>query len=105
MLVWLDGKGPSEVTNFTIDWTIRLNGDTIETSSWTIIGCDPGGPQESPVTLVIQSTPAPSYFGNITEVWLSGGTAGCTYILRNSITTLGGSTPLTEEVELPMRNR
>lgn len=104
MLVWMDGKGPEEDADFGIDWTDRLNGDAIISSSWQIIGTDPATP-EDPVTLQIAATPAPSFAATSTKLWLSGGTLGITYILQNSITTQGGDQPLTEMAELPMRNR
>lgn len=104
MLVWLDGKGPLEDASFDVDWTVRLNGDTIQSSSWAIIGTDPATP-ESPVQLQIASSPAPSDTPTQTQVWLTGGTLGITYVLQNTITTAAGEDPLTEMIELPMRNR
>jgi len=104
MLVWMDGKGPNENIDFDIDWTTRLNGDTIISSIWTIVGTDPATP-ESPVTLEISSNPGPSYTGTATKVWLSGGTLGITYVLQNSINTAASEDPMTEMVELPIRNR
>jgi hypothetical protein len=104
MLVWMDGKGPAEDADFDIDWTIRLNGDTITSSSWTIVGTDPATP-ESPVTLTIMTNPAASHSATGTKVWLSGGTLGITYVLSNAVNTAASEQPLTETVELPMRNR
>lgn len=104
MLVWMDGKGPAEDADFGIDWTVRLNGDTITASSWVIVGTDPATP-ENPVKLQIATDPAPSFSATDTELWLTGGSPGITYILQNTITTFGGEQPLTEMVELPMRNR
>ena len=103
MLVWMDGKGPNEDADFNIDWSTRLNGDTIVSSTWAIIGTD--GPTESPLTLQISTNPAPSSNDTSTKVWLTGGALGITYILQNSIVTAAGEVPLTEKVELPIRNR
>ena len=103
MLVWMDGKGPNEDANFTLDWTTRLNGDSITSSSWAIVGTDVN--PESPITLQIASNPAPSFSATMTQVWLTGGALGIVYILRNTISTASGQNPLTEEVELPIRNR
>jgi hypothetical protein len=104
MMVWMDGKGPNEDSDIDIDWTVRLNGDTITSSSWEIVGTDPATP-ESPVALEIVSDPAPAFTNTMTKVWLSGGTLGITYVLRNTVNTAAGEQPLTEMVELPMRNR
>lgn len=104
MLVWMDGKGPNEDVDFDIDWTIRLNGDSITSSSWEIVGTDPATP-ESPITLTIATSPEPAFTNTMTKAWISGGSLGITYILRNTVNTAAGEQPLTEMVELPIRNR
>jgi len=104
MIVWMDGKGPNEDASFEVDWSVRLAGDTITSSAWTIVGTDPATP-EQPVQLQIASSPTPSFNATITQVWLTGGTLGITYVLRNTINTAAGEHPLTVMIELPMRNR
>lgn len=106
MLVWLNGKGPAEEINFDVDWTIRLAGDTITSSSWEIVGTDPATP-EQPVTLQIMTDAnhLPYASQTATGVWVEGGTLGITYVLQNTIHTASGVQPLSEMIELPMRNR
>ena len=74
-------KDPAEVLDYNIDWTARLAGDTIATSAWA--------PLASGSSLAIGST---YYISNMTKVWLSGGTLGQTYNLKNTITTAAGET-------------
>lgn len=106
MLVWMDGKGPGEDANFNLDWTTRLNGDTITSSTWEVVGTDPATP-ESPIALEIMTDSGhqASVTGAVTQVWLSGGTLGITYVLQNIVDTANGDQPLTEMIQLPMRNR
>lgn len=104
MLVWLDGKGPNEDVDFSLDWTTRLAGDTITSSTWTVVGTDPATP-ESPPMLQIAASPAPDFTATMTRFWATGGTLGITYILQNDVMTVNGEKPLTEMAELPMRNR
>lgn len=77
-------KDPNEVLDYVLDWSDRLDDDTIETSTW-LFAVDPDS------VLVIDSdsilSPATS-----TQVWLSGGTIGQTYQLTNRITTAAGRT-------------
>ena len=81
-------KDPSENLDYNIDWTARLAGDTIVTSVWA--------PLASGSSLVIGSV---YYISNMTKVWLSGGTLGQTYRLKNTITTAAGET-MVETAEL-----
>lgn len=77
-------KDPDEVLDYQIDWTERLNGDTISTSAWTISAADEASP-----TLTEDSNDIVS--GN-TVIWLSSGTIGIRYSLTNRITTAAGRT-------------
>lgn len=85
MLFW-PPKDPSEVLDYDINWAPRLGTDTINqgigasASVWTV---PPG------ISLVINSN---SFLPQRTKVWLSGGTPGQTYVLRNDIITTAGAT-------------
>ncbi|OWK36995.1 hypothetical protein FRUB_01236 [Fimbriiglobus ruber] len=71
---------PAEILDYTIDWTTRgLGTDTIATSVWTVFPTD-----------MSAASPAPSFTGTTTTVWLSEGTAGTYYAVTNTITTAGG---------------
>jgi hypothetical protein len=97
MLFWDSGKAPAEVADYDVDWTARLNGDTIVSSSWAITG----GDAPALGTLAINSN---SNTTTLTKVWLSGGNLGVTYTLVNSVITAGGGDPLVESIQLPVRN-
>jgi hypothetical protein len=99
MLVWLDGKDAAEnPLDYDIDWTLRLKGDTIAGSTWSITTTD--GTAQAP-TLQIQSS---SYSGAITKVWLIGGTPGVNYELQNQVTLASGGKPV-ENVQLLVKHR
>jgi len=71
-------KDPNAVLDYGFDWEEWLDGDTIDTSTWT----PPAGitkDSDSKTTLT-------------TTVVLSGGTAGQWYAVLNRITTAGGLT-------------
>ena len=67
-------KDPQAKLDFTVDWSdwLGLN-EIIVSSSWS-----------SPDGLTIETS---GYDSNYAVVWLSGGTAGTTYRLINTITT------------------
>lgn len=71
-------KDPDAVLDYVIDWSTWLNGDTIATSVWTV----PSG--------ITQDSESES--STLATIWLSGGTVGETYQVRNRITTAGGRT-------------
>ena len=71
-------KDPNAVLDYTLDWTLWLNGDTITSDTWTV----PGG-----LTSVLEVTTA-----RTSTIWLSGGTTGTEYTLVNRIVTIGGRT-------------
>jgi hypothetical protein len=77
MLKW-PFKDPDEVLDYGIDWTARLAGDTIQTSTWII----PAG-----ITKVSDSSTSTS-----TEIWLSGGAIGASLQITNRVVTSGGRT-------------
>ncbi len=74
----LEVKDPSAVLDYSIDWADWLGADVIATSTWSV----PGG--------ITKDSDDKSATG--TTVWLSGGSNGQTYDLRNTITTDGGRT-------------
>jgi uncharacterized phiE125 gp8 family phage protein len=72
-----ESKRPNEVRDYLVDWTAFLAGDTIATSDVTVTGA----------TLDSDTNDTTS-----ATVWLSGGTAGTTARIVNTITTAGGRT-------------
>ena len=83
-------KDPDEVLDFEVDWTARLDGDTISAVTWTV----PVG-----LTKTAQNLADP-----IAIVWLSGGTAGQSYEIGCRVETAGGRT-YDETISLPVRSR
>lgn len=87
-------KDPDEVLDYQIDWSERLNGDTISTSSWTISGTG--------TTPLVEDSNEVS--GDLSIVWLSGGTLGVKYTLTNRITTAAGRT-MDQSVNLRIKTK
>jgi hypothetical protein len=79
MLRW-PYKDPDEVLDYEIDWSARLNGDTIASSTFTL---PPGA------TLVADDATNTT---TSTKIWLSGGTEGQTYFVMNEVVTSAGRT-------------
>lgn len=77
-------KDPQAKLDYSVDWTAGeggswlQTGETITASTWTV----PAG--------ITQSTPAPSFTGTKTTIWLTGGTVGVNYAVVNHITTNQG---------------
>jgi hypothetical protein len=71
-------KDPNAVLDYSIDWTRWLAGDQIAASEWIV---------PSEFTKMADSKTSTS-----ATVWLSGGTAGQSYIVTNRITTAAGRT-------------
>jgi hypothetical protein len=69
-------KDPDAVLDYTGNWAAWLGVDTILTSTWEV----PEG-----ITKDSDDKTATT-----TQIWLSGGTVGQTYLLRNRITTAAG---------------
>jgi hypothetical protein len=69
-------KDPDAVLDYGFNWAPWLDGDTISASTWT---ADTG------ITAV-----SPSNTTTTTSIWLTGGTDGAEYMVRNHITTTGG---------------
>lgn len=70
-------KDPQANLDYQIDWTAWLAGDTISASSWSAAGITVG---------------ANTHTDAVATVWLSGGSAGSSYVVTNQITTTGGRT-------------
>ncbi len=71
-------KDPSAVLDYTEDWTRWLGDDTLLSVSWSVpVGIVNAGNYSS------QST---------TTIWLSGGTAGISYLVTCQVSTVGGRT-------------
>lgn len=83
-------KDPDEVLDYVIDWTARLAGDTIVTSTW-----------EVPTGLTKGSDSATA---STTTVWLSGGTLNERYEITNRIVTDGMRT-YDQSVRLRIRSK
>lgn len=69
-------QDPQAILDYVIDWTAWLNGDTIATSAWTM-----------------HQDLTPSNASNTTTtatVFITGGTSGKTYKVKNRITTANG---------------
>jgi hypothetical protein len=71
-------KDPDAIVDFGVPWAAWLVSDTITASAWLV----PTG-----ITSVLQTNTTTS-----ATIWLSGGTVGTEYALRNRITTVGGRT-------------
>lgn len=70
-------KDPDAKLDYAIDWSSWLAaGETITASAWTVA---------TGITEVISS-----FNDTTTKIWLSGGTAGTTYTIANTITTSDG---------------
>lgn len=74
-------KDPEEVLDYDLDWTQRLDGDTITMSTWTLSSANPD------TALIIDSDEETA---SVTKIWLSEGTIGQTYEVTNHIITAGG---------------
>lgn len=71
-------KDPNAVLDYTLDWTKWLDGDTLSSATFTV----PNG-----VTKDDESNDTTT-----ATVWVSGGTAGTSYVIRCRVTTAAGRT-------------
>ncbi len=80
--VWPD-KDPDATKDYAVDWTLLLATDeTITASAWAV---------DDPDLVIESASPlAPSILLGVCTVWLSGGVAGSTYKVTNTITTSRG---------------
>ena len=88
-LKWPD-KDPDEVLDYTVNWTARIDPDTISTSTWLV-----------PVGITKNSD---SHTTTVTTIWLSGGTIGTKYTLTNRIVTIGGRT-MDQSIDIKVKAR
>lgn len=88
-LAW-PNKDPDEVLDYVLDWSDRLDGDTILSSTW-----------EVPTGITKDSDSAT---GDKATIWLSGGALGDNYTLVNRVTTAAGRT-MDQSVKLKVRTR
>lgn len=82
-LVVLEGKHPSEVVDYSIDFADWLVGS--ETLS-AISSCTAGS------GITVGGSPAPTITGDAVVFWLSGGTTVTSYAIEIVVTTSGGRT-------------
>lgn len=95
-LKW-SSKDPDEVLDYKVDWIGTASdpgplygiSDEISDSLWVI-----------PANISKESD---TFDDTSTTIWLSGGTAGETYVLLNRITTAGGRV-FDQSVKLPMKD-
>lgn len=72
-------KDPDAELDYGFDWSDWLeSGDEIDTSTWDV----PAG-----ITEIDDATRPTTHDGNKTKIWLSGGTAGETYRIKNTVVT------------------
>jgi hypothetical protein len=74
----MEFKSPSEVLEYQHDISLELGADTITTSTWAL---DSGIYKDSN-----------SKTDTVSTIWISGGTAGQTYSVANTIVTAAGRT-------------
>jgi hypothetical protein len=75
-------KTPDEVKDYSLDWSKDLGTDTVANTSYSVWTVSPSDVN------VTQSSIATN--GTVATVWLSGGTAGQVYHVKNTITTVAG---------------
>lgn len=77
-------KDPDEVLDYRLDWTDRLESETISTSEWIVADGD--------VEILDTAPHEAGIDGLETYVWLSGGTLGETCEVTNRIVTSASRT-------------
>lgn len=88
-------KDPDDVLDYKLSWAEWLSetdGDTIATSTWIV----PTGIVEDEAKRSSDATSA--------TIWLSGGTAGVSYLVTNRITTAQGRT-IDRSMTIAVRDR
>lgn len=74
-------KTPDETKDYSLDWSKDIGTDVIANSSNSTWSVSPSGVNITQSSLVN---------GTLTTVWVSGGTVGQVYDIKNSITTTAG---------------
>lgn len=83
-LVELEAKHPSEVVDYTLDFTDWLVGaETLATQDVTV---------SAGLSLTPSGTSAPAISGDGVVFWVGGGASGSTYYVQVTVTTSGGRT-------------
>lgn len=82
-------KDPDEVLDYDVDWSLRLDTDTIASFTPSVASGD----------VTIDSS---DFTNTVTKVWLSGGTTDCEVL--NRIVTAGGRT-MDQTVKLKIKDR
>lgn len=80
-------KDPDEILDFTIDWTERLDGDTISSSSWAVDADN----DDAVLDISVSGHPS-SFTDTTTTLWVESGTDDVRYKVFNTIVTAGGRT-------------
>jgi hypothetical protein len=93
MALSFPNKDPQEVLDYVLDWSKRLGGDVILTSTWAV---DDAG-------LVIDSKPA-TFTPTDTTIWLSAGVLNTSYLLTNHIVTQGDRT-MEQSVKIKIKQK
>jgi hypothetical protein len=86
MITYADAKDPSDVADYSMDWTAPLNGDTISAISSVTISPD------TVPALLEPASPPRSNTNTSTKIWLQGGKAYSDYTIGIKVTTAGGRT-------------
>jgi hypothetical protein len=88
-------KDPDSVLDYTMDWATWLpTGDTISSSSWTII----------PAGMTTSTGTPPTNTTTTATIMVESGTAGIDYNLINQISTAGGRT-VDRTIQINVRER
>lgn len=87
-MITMPTKDPSEVLDYTIDYSLPLGDDTILTSTWTV----------SSGSVLVQNS---SISGKTTIAWVAYGAIGIKNIIKNVITTSGGRT-MVQSLQIPI---
>ena len=82
-LIWERSLDPQETVDYSINWYNDLGDDTISTSTWTF-------DMNNADSALVKATPTKT--DTTTTIWLSAGTSGAVYGIRNTITTAGSRT-------------
>lgn len=90
-------KDPAEVLDYQIDWSKRLESDTVAASTWTVTPSDG-------TLLIGTGAQAPTWGPRSTTVWLSGGTLDVTYTVTNTMTSARGRV-MEQSVELEIKSK
>ena len=72
-------KDPDALLDYKVDWSNWLGTDTIDSSSWAIVGTD---------NALTENTTSKT--DDSATIWLDGGTLGKSYEVTNRIITAGG---------------